>query len=67
MGFYSKIWRLTFNDVSPTDWYYDGVQKGGEANYILPGTSLNANENITRGEVARIIGIMFFLKRGGQA
>lgn len=58
MGFTQKS-KVNFNDVSPTDWYYDEVQKGVSANYILPGTSLNANENITRGEVARIIGIIF--------
>ncbi|WP_406242683.1 S-layer homology domain-containing protein [Tissierella carlieri] len=58
MGFTQRS-EVNFNDVSPTDWYYAEVQKGVSANYILPGTSLNANENITRGEVARIIGIIF--------
>jgi hypothetical protein len=58
MGFTQKS-EVNFNDVSPTDWYYDEVQKGVSANYILPGTSLNANQNITRGEVARIIGVIF--------
>ncbi len=58
MGFTQRS-EVNFNDVSPTDWYYAEVQKGVSANYILTGTSLNANENITRGEVARIIGIIF--------
>lgn len=58
MGFTQKS-EVNFNDLSPTDWYYDEVRKGVNANYILPGASLNANENITRGEVARIIGVIF--------
>ncbi|WMM26778.1 S-layer homology domain-containing protein [Tissierella sp. MB52-C2] len=62
MGFTQKS-EVNFNDVSPTDWYYDEVQKGVSANYILPGTSLNANENITRGEVARIIGVIFGVEK----
>ncbi|MDR7857506.1 S-layer homology domain-containing protein [Tissierella sp.] len=58
MGFTNES-EVTFIDVSTTDWYYKEVQKGLAANYILPAVSLNAVENITRGEVARIIGIVF--------
>ncbi|HAQ39578.1 MAG TPA: hypothetical protein DCM73_01230, partial [Clostridiales bacterium] len=58
MGFVQKS-EINFDDVDPADWYYGEVQKGAGANYIIPGTSLNAEENITRGEVARIIGIIF--------
>jgi len=58
MGFIQKS-EINFNDVGPENWYYDEVKKGVGANYILSGTSLNAEENITRGEVARIIGIIF--------
>ena len=58
MGFTQKS-EINFNDVVPENWYYDEVMKGVAANYIIPAESLNAGENITRGEVARIIGIVF--------
>ncbi len=58
MGFTQKS-EINFNDVVSENWYYDEVMKGVAANYILPAESLNAGENITRGEVARIIGIVF--------
>lgn len=58
MGFTQKS-AIDFDDVNTSDWYYGEVQKGAGANYIIPGTSLNAEENITRGEVVRIIGVIF--------
>ena len=58
MGYTQKS-DINFDDVSLSDWYYDEVRKGVGANYIIPEVSLNADGNITRGEVARIIGVVY--------
>lgn len=58
MGF-AQISEITFNDVVADNWYYNDVAKGVAAGYIIPAESLEAGKNINRGEVARIIGIVF--------
>ncbi len=58
MGFTNES-EINFSDVVPENWYYDEVAKGVAANYIIPAVSLDAGKNINRGEVARIIGIVF--------
>lgn len=58
MGFTNKA-EVKFGDVKPTDWYYGEVEKALGANYLVRTRSLKANNNITREEVARIIGLVF--------
>ncbi|CAK7062487.1 S-layer homology domain-containing protein [Tissierella sp.] len=66
MGYTEKS-ENRFTDVSPTDWYYEEVQKGLRAEYILSEAVLNAKENITRGEVARIISVVFGIEEDSSA
>lgn len=62
MGFtYSE--NAMLYDVNTTDWYYEEVQKALGANYIPNDSYTNANENITREEVARILGTVFNIKK----
>lgn len=57
IGFTEKE-DTTFKDVEPGDWYYEEAKKGVAAGYINPEEKLNASENITRGEVVRIISLV---------
>lgn len=50
---------IQFEDVLESDWFYVQVQKAIKAKYIEPETKLEPNRNITRGEVALIIGKLF--------
>lgn len=50
--------NVVFKDVESTDWYYQDALKGVAAGYLNPQLNLNAREDITRGEVARIISIV---------
>jgi uncharacterized repeat protein (TIGR02543 family) len=65
MGF-SRMSEISFNDVITDNWYYDEVAKGVAAGYIIPAESLDADKNISRGEVARIIGIVFSIEGDKQ-
>lgn len=58
VGFKDKA-EVEFKDVLPTDWYYEEALKGVAAGYLNPEVDLNARENISRGEVAKIISIIF--------
>lgn len=58
MGFINES-EVNFSDVIPEMWYYNDVAKGIEAKYIIPTGLLNANKNISRAEVAKILGIVF--------
>lgn len=65
MGFTNES-EINFSDVVQDNWYYDEVAKGVAANYIIPAVSLDAGKNINRGEVARIIGIVFSIEGDKQ-
>lgn len=65
MGFAQKS-EISFNDVVTDNWYYNDVAKGVAAGYIIPAESLEAGKNISRGEVARIIGIVFSIEGDKQ-
>ena len=56
---YDEKANISFNDVKESDWFYEHVQKGVSANYIPKTSNLNPNSNITREEVARILGTVF--------
>lgn len=62
MGFSEKS-ESKYSDVKSDDWFYSEVQKAIKADYLLPTKLLNANENITRGEVARIIATVFGIEK----
>lgn len=65
MGYIHKS-EVNFTDVNSGLWYYDEVKKGVGANYILPTESLKADDKISRGEVARILGIVFEIEGDKQ-
>lgn len=58
LGFDEKG-EVTYLDVFPKDWFYDHIARALAAGYISPATFLSPNENITREEVARIIGVVY--------
>ena len=59
---YDKTYTVTFSDVSTSDWFYSDVAKGIKAGYIKPTTGrLNPNREITREEVAEILGYVYSL------
>ena len=58
-----KTYTVTFSDVNTSDWYYNDVAKGIKAGYITPTTGkLNPEREITREEVAEIIGYVYSLQ-----
>ncbi|WP_353095811.1 S-layer homology domain-containing protein [Tissierella praeacuta] len=66
MGYTEKD-EIKFKDVTTADWYYEEVQKGLKAKYILSSEKLNARENITREEVARILSVVFNIEEDTSA
>ena len=59
---YDKTYTVTFSDVNTSDWYYSEVAKGIKAGYIRPTTGkLNPEREITREEVAEILGYVYSL------
>lgn len=59
---YEKTYTVTFSDVSTSDWFYNDVAKGVKAGYITPTTGkLNPTREITREEVAEILGHVYSL------
>lgn len=61
---YDKTYTVTFSDVSTSDWYYGDVAKGIKAGYIVPTTGkLNPEREITREEVAEILGYVYSLQQ----
>lgn len=64
---YSEKAENKFLDVTQSDWYYEEVLKGLKANYLQSGELLNARDNITRGEVARIISVVFGIEESPSA
>lgn len=59
--------EVTYLDVYPTDWYYQNVGQALAAGYISPSMLLLPNENITRQEVVRILGVVYNLTDGSDA
>lgn len=66
MGYTEKA-EVEFKDVTTADWYYEEVQKGVNAKYILSSETLNARDNITREEVARILSVVFCVEKDEAA
>lgn len=64
---YTEKGEVEFSDVDEDDWFYEEVQKGLAANYIMPAEELNAEVNVSRGEVARIISIAFDVEEDVRA
>lgn len=59
---YDKTYTVTFSDVNTSDWFYSDVAKGIKAGYITPNTGkLNPEREITREEVAEILGYVYSL------
>lgn len=58
MGFTNKS-EINFSDVTTDNWYYNDVAKGVAAGYIIPAKLLEADNKISRAEVARIISVVF--------
>lgn len=65
MGF-TKMSEISFDDVIKDIWYYKEVAMGVAAGYIVPAISLQPDSKITRGEVARIIGLVFSVEGDEQ-
>lgn len=58
-----KTYTVTFSDVKTSDWYYGEVAKGIKAGYLTPTTGpLYPDREISREEVAEILGYMYSLK-----
>lgn len=65
---YDKTYTVTFSDVNTFDWYYSDVAKGIKAGYIIPTTGkLNPERDITREEVAEILGYVYSLQQKESA
>lgn len=63
-----KTYTVTFSDVKTSDWYYNDVAKGIKAGYLTPTTGpLNPDREISREEVAEILGYMYSLKPNASA
>lgn len=56
---YTETEEINYDDVKLEDWFYEEVQKAAKANYLPTVKRFNPNENITRGEVGRIIGFVY--------
>ena len=65
---FDKTYTVTFSDVNTSDWYYSHVAKGIKAGYITPTTGkLNPERDITREEVAEILGYVYSLPTKASA
>lgn len=66
IGYMSKE-EIKFKDVKEEAWFFEEVQKGVKAKYIIEEEKLFPNLNITREEVARILSVVFEVEEDSEA
>ncbi|MFA7412560.1 MAG: S-layer homology domain-containing protein, partial [Tissierellaceae bacterium] len=66
MGYTAKT-KIGFEDVVEGAWYYEHVQKAVGAKYIEEAELLKPDANITRAEVAKILGLIFSVEEDSEA